>query len=87
MQRITELFKGAFRWLPNQYNNYKLNNELNCVPVLRVTANINSDQTRLLKQQLDNIKSKKKAVAIALLVDSCEGSAAQAHIIIQRLKG
>jgi hypothetical protein len=40
----------------------------------------------MLSEQLSQISKLKKVQAIAVLVDNYEGSAAQAHIIIQRLK-
>ena len=71
MQRITDIIKGAFRWLPNQYRSYRQSNQEQCVPVLCVTKTLDSNQTKQLKEQLNRIKNIKKAPAIALLVDNC----------------
>lgn len=87
MRRATEIISNAVRWLPNKINGYKQSSQGAIVPVLRVTENLNGNQTKKLKAQLEKIKNAKQVQAIALLVDNCDGSAAQAHIIIQLLKG
>jgi hypothetical protein len=86
MQSIKDTFLRVVRYIPNQYRQYKESKEFLSVPVVRVTENVTSRQTKMLSEQLSQISKLKKVQAIAVLVDNYEGSAAQAHIIIQRLK-